>query len=134
LLGKEINKLFQTCPPILLYIQQIIDDAKGIQTKRNLLLHGSLVVRLTPDVVMFAKGRRKKQYVIEKFTQTDVENLCADLAHLAGRMGQFRDPPADFLLDASWQDRFFLLNLLRQHRPPPTDLPTDEGQPIPFRE
>jgi hypothetical protein len=142
LLRKECKKLFESQPAILNHIQQIIDSAKTIQIKRNLLLHGSLVIQITtkedmtqpPDVTIFARGRRKKQNIIEKFTQADIENLAADLGHLAARMAQFKRPPVDFLPDLSLQDRSFLLGLLHQHRPPPATPPTHEGRPIPFRE
>lgn len=142
LLRRGAKTLFSDRPFVLLHILALIDDAKRAQLERNLLLHGSLVIEvktkddpaLPPDVTIIAHGRRKKQDIYRRFTLEKVEDLYCDLAHLGGRIGEFLTPSQAFLLHVAWQDRCFLLDLLKKHRQIHQPTPgMVEGQPAPFR-
>ena len=129
LFKRELKKLFWCYPRISLYISQIINDAKSLQAKRNLLLHGNLIIEIKtkddvyqpPDIAIVAVGRRKKQKIVERFTLEVIENLFFDLCHLGGRMAEFAHPSEKFVPHVAWQDRCFLLDFLKNNHPAHTN-------------
>lgn len=114
---------------ILIRLNEILADAKALQLKRNLLLHGSLGVsfameerdgKTVPSFVVRARGRRKGRTVEEHFTGEALEDLAYDLAHLAGRMDAFNSLWVEgryYFQTLSSQDKSFLRDFLSSYHP-----------------
>lgn len=145
LFKKEMRRIFWPYNPMIyLHLKAILDDALRLQIRRNLLLHGKIIIEVAGTdtvsddrlrVSLIATGRRKKQILIEKFNIDSIESLFCDLAHITGRIKEFAQPDATrSFLHFSWQDRCFLLNLLSKNLPAHARQQTPVPQPPPFQE
>jgi hypothetical protein len=132
----EVNQQFQHCPWVFMWLTSIMRAAIPLQHKRNLLLHGSMVMRTeiteqrTAAITLIVTGRRKKQTIVQEFDLEDVEWLAADLASLTGWMEVFEHPNFwDQFLYASWQEIYFLREFLRNNYRFHTSIPIPERPP-----
>ena len=129
-LKEEMAICFCGYPRVTIYIDKIIEDAKELQTKRNLLLHGALALQArittkgdnTPPVVHLtveAKGRRRRQEIVETFDLKSLTSLANDLAHLTGRIGVFNGPKVALRIPGldNWQDWFWLWGFVKKYYP-----------------
>ncbi len=124
LFRKKLSEIFRIRPAIHLLLLHILDEALALQIKRDLLVHGRIIVKTERSdengeskVTLIATGRKKRRIVEEYFTEDDIESLYYDLAHLSGKMAQFKYPNKRSFLNASWQDRYFLLDFLANCHP-----------------
>ena len=75
----EAAKCFASEPDILSRLTLLMDQTKPLQIKRNLLVHGSFVLRIDADPAIIVKGEHKKQEVTETFTRGGVNDLYYEI-------------------------------------------------------
>jgi hypothetical protein len=89
----ETKLCFSKCPVILASVSALMEDTKPLQIKRNVLVHGAIVLKIEAAIPsLVATGRHKGQEVIESFTKDSIDDLYYEILHAAGRMHQFVNP------------------------------------------
>ena len=130
LFRKEMQSSFALYPSIILCLSEILDDAERLQIKRNVLLHGSMKLELGRIATLHVIGHKKKQIIEEQYTAETLEDLCCELAHLAGRMGLLKPPLSSrYPLGLASQDRLFLQDFLMNNHPDRPNPTIPGGQP-----
>lgn len=107
---------FKYRPRIALRFIEIMRFASALQIKRNLLVHGNIMIKV-PELNVMAVGRHKKQVITVEFTSGQVEDLSYDIGHLAGMMNDFMENDGMWSVRLSWQDRCFLQAFLSNSPP-----------------
>lgn len=130
-------RCFDYYPLIAIYLKSIIADAVIAQSRRNLLLHGHVSIRIDPPPTAGAEpiysidalGRRKGMRVFERFSVEGLTDLAYDLGHLAGRITMFTslvfpipNPISRYL---SPFDELWLLNFIKRYHPEPLPPPPE---------
>jgi hypothetical protein len=121
---RAATKVLASHIALLTYLERILDDARDLQLDRNLLLHGTLQIRVDtkedarvpPDVTIVATGRRKKREITREFSQADMEEMYFGLCHAAGRINSMLHPTDVSLQQFALQDIDFWRDFLRSHR------------------
>jgi hypothetical protein len=89
----ETKLCFSQCPVILASLSALMEDTKPQQIKRNVLVHGTIVLKIEAAIPsLMATGRHKGQEVTETFTKDSIDDLYYEIIHAAGRMHQFVNP------------------------------------------
>src|SRR5258708_4667818 len=89
----EAKLCFSQCPVILASLFALMEDTKPLQIKRNVLVHGTIVLKIEAAIpLLMATGRHKGQEVTETFTKDSIDDLYYEILHAAGRMHQFVNP------------------------------------------
>jgi hypothetical protein len=128
---------------IIRYFQNIFKDAANVQAKRNVLLHGRIVLY---NKIEFNKelGRQRMYTKIEAnglhggkprrmmFDLSAIENIFYDIAHLTGRVRSLleADEKADDV-SLPLPDRSFLRDFFANNRPHPPTVARRQGPPQP---
>jgi hypothetical protein len=81
----ESKLCFSKCPVILTGLTALMEDTKPLQIKRNVLVHGSIILKIADgNPSLIATGSHKKQEVIEEFTKDSIDDLYYEIIHAAG--------------------------------------------------
>jgi hypothetical protein len=116
---------------LLAYVSELLTDARVLQFRRNLLLHGNLSISAKKEegvITIKARGRKRGRPVEEIFTSESIKQLAYDLAHLAGRMASFSPPWLEnFFPTLSSPDKSFLRDFLSSYHPDRTNPAIPDG-------
>jgi hypothetical protein len=114
--GQEVARSFSENAGVRDGLARILQDSLPLQIRRNLLAHGRIqlvVSNAGPGLV--ARGRYKKQDLVETFTTETISDLYYDTLHLGGRMREFVSPAGQSFPTFSSNDRSSLLAFLEKN-------------------
>lgn len=116
-----MEQAFVATPALIAHIDKVLGDAATVYWKRNVLLHGRIVLAdFRPPGVIEARGVHNGRPTVLRLTREELIDLYYDAAHACGDMWSLNHPNHARHLPLSSPDKSALLAFgLKNPIPPP---------------